>query len=561
MEIYQYIRPVLKRWWLILLLVIAATGTSIYYVRQKPPIYQSSITLSLSSDQNILISNSVSEQTNQLVASYVRYLRTTAFAELVIQREGLNISAGELVSSISANVVPGTSFFKITATGNDPQRVQLLATTIANNFIEENLSQQREQIKALQLANDPDKVQVLLAEKLERERQYYEQQVEILRRQVSQILNQPDSAEKNELLGTTQQQLSGYEERLLQIMRDQISLQPESEKDLIKVPVIIEPAPLPTAPIRTQDVQEVLYALVASLILGVSLAFGLEYLDYTVKGPEDLELLVGQRALAVLTETKQLSKNNPHLFVLSHSRSPLAEAFRALRTNLQFNRVGQRLRSIVITSANPGEGKTMVSSNLSVVLANAGQKVIVVDADLRRPSVHKRFQLTNQRGLTTLLLDKNPTELSVMEQHLQAGPVDNLYVLTSGPIPPNPSELLSTEVAHQIFEALEGVADIVIYDTPPALTVTDGVILASRSDATLQVVLSGVTRRNLVTATREVLERVGAKVLPPVLNRVKKGDVGYYYYQYYYSNKYTSEEKNDENLHHSNNGHKQKVVL
>ncbi len=203
----------------------------------------------------------------------------------------------------------------------------------------------------------------------------------------------------------------------------------------------------------------------------------------------------------------------------------------------------------------------MVSSNLSVVLANAGQKVIVVDADLRRPSVHKRFQLTNQRGFTTLLLDQNPTERSVMEQHLQAGPVDNLYVLTSGPIPPNPSELLSSEVAHQIFEALEAVADIVIYDTPPALTVTDGVILASRSDATLQVVLSGITRRNLVTATREVLERVGAKVLPPVLNRVKKGDVGYYYYQYYYSSKYTSEEESDDNLQHSQNGHKQKVVL
>jgi protein-tyrosine kinase len=211
----------------------------------------------------------------------------------------------------------------------------------------------------------------------------------------------------------------------------------------------------------------------------------------------------------------------------------MAEAFRALATNLRFSGAGNQLKSLVITSAGPGEGKSMVAANLAAAFAQSGRRVILVDADMRRPTVHKRNQLPNSVGLSSLIIADNATDSATLERFLQQGPVPSLRILTSGPIPPNPAELLSLPWAPDVFDALESQADLVIWDTPPALTVTDAVILAERVDATLQVVRAGQTRRDLIVKTREALSRVGANVLPPVLNRVKARDVGYYQYYYY----------------------------
>lgn len=555
MEFNQYLRIIFKRWWLLLLLTAVGVSSAVFYTARQTPVYRSTVTLLLSpaASQDSLLPQYLSDRTSQLAQTYTRYLRTRTFAELVIKREELNISADELVASVEARVVEGTQFFEITASGSTPERAQLLATIIANSFIDENLAQQREQLAVRQSASESGAMQSLLREKLERERQYYEQQVAGLREQVEQIKSQPPSTARDETLALVQDQLSSYEDRLLAIMSGQISLQPAVATNQINTVSVIEGAPLPSSPVNTRKVQDILFALLASLLVGVILAFALEYLDYTVKSPDELEVLIGQPPIGVLSDDTGSNTGNgtesDELVVLARSQSPISEAFRALRTNIRFSRVGQELRSLVITSAGPGEGKTTIAANLAVVLAQSGQRVLLIDADMRRPTIHKRFQMVNNLGLSSLMLAEDPMNPLVLERHLQPGPVENLHILTSGPIPPNPAELLSTEFARNLFDELEKRVDIVIYDSSPALTVTDAVILASRADAVLQVVQAGVTRRDVTLRCREVLQRVGANVLAPLLNRVKANDVGYYHYYYNSKYGYTDDKKESSNGH------------
>ena len=565
MEIRQYTRIIMKRWWLVVLLVLVATSTAAYYNHQRGPIYRSTVTLLLSPPlgQNTLLATA-SDHTSQLAKTYALYLKTAAFADLVIQREGLNMTPEVLVNSIDAHMVEDTAYFEITASSKNPQDAQRLATVIANNFMAENLAQQQQQQETRRAAS-LDSVQTLLRDKLERERQNYEAQVAALRASVAQIQDQPASASRDALLATVQEQLSQYEDRLLKVMTDQVTLQPAASSSDITTVSIVEPAPLPLRPANSAaNVRSVLFALVAALVVGVTLAFGLEYLDYTVRSPEELEGVYGKPVLAVFSQQSNgdVAGVAQSIAALKDTRSAIVEGFRVLRTNLSFSSAGQALRSLLITSAGPGEGKTFVATNLAVVMAQAGKKVILVDADLRRPSVHKRFGLSRTPGLGDLVLADNPTDPATLQNYLQPGPVDNLRILTCGITTPNPAELLSFEHTHRILDALEALADIVIYDTPPALTVTDAVILTGRSDAILQVVRSGVTRRDLALRSRDLLQRTGGKVLGPVLNMVRQGDVGYYHNYYYYGYYGDSDSTGNRPVHlASRNGHERRRGL
>ena len=215
-----------------------------------------------------------------------------------------------------------------------------------------------------------------------------------------------------------------------------------------------------------------------------------------------------------------------HIEVIHNSKSLVSESFRTLRSNLQFSEFGKNLKVIVITSSNPNEGKSEVSINLAACLAQQGKKVIIIDADMRKPTQHKLTELNNTEGLSTFLLKKsgvNPIN------HLTINGV-NLYVLTSGPIPPNPSEMLASSVMKQSLKAFEDVYDYVIIDTPPLLAATDAQILASIADATLLVVDIKKSKRRQVTEAKRRLDHVGAKLLGVVMNKVDLYKDTYYYY-------------------------------
>jgi capsular exopolysaccharide synthesis family protein len=217
------------------------------------------------------------------------------------------------------------------------------------------------------------------------------------------------------------------------------------------------------------------------------------------------------------------------LITLTDPRSPISEAFRALRTNIQFASPGEPLHSLLVTSAGPTEGKTSVSANLAVILAQGGQRVILVDADLRRPRLHRVFDLPREPGFTSLVVD----EVDDLQALLRPTSQPDLYLLPAGPLPRNPAELLGSARAAEVMAQLARHADVVVYDSPPAATVTDAVVLGSRVDAVLHVVKAGEPRRDVVLRARTLLEKVNARILGPVLNQVRLSDMGYYTYYYY----------------------------
>ena len=215
-----------------------------------------------------------------------------------------------------------------------------------------------------------------------------------------------------------------------------------------------------------------------------------------------------------------------HIEVIHNSKSLVAEAFRTLRSNLQFSEFGKNLKVIVVTSSNPNEGKSEVSINLAACLAQQGEKVIIIDADMRRPTQHKLTNLNNTEGLSTFLLKKSGVD-SI--RHLTIDGV-NLDVLPSGPIPPNPSEMLASISMEQTIKAFEDFYDYVIIDTPPLLAATDSQVLSSISDATLLVVDIKKTKRRQVIEAKRRLDNVGARLLGVVMNKVDSHKDTYYYY-------------------------------
>ncbi|MBM7710031.1 CpsD/CapB family tyrosine-protein kinase [Enterococcus lemanii] len=222
------------------------------------------------------------------------------------------------------------------------------------------------------------------------------------------------------------------------------------------------------------------------------------------------------------TQTKAVG-----LITLTDPSSPVSEQYRTIRTNIQFaSSVDRRLQTMVVTSSGPVEGKSTTSANLAVVFAKSGQRVLLVDADMRKPTVYKTFQLNNTVGLSTLL-----STTKEVNEAIQPTVVDNLSILTSGPKPPNPSELLGSQRMNQVIQELKNYFDIIIFDMPPVVTVTDAQIMASKVDGTLLVVRENVTNKESLMKAKDLLKLVNAHVLGTVYNgATQTKDQGYYYY-------------------------------
>ena len=215
-----------------------------------------------------------------------------------------------------------------------------------------------------------------------------------------------------------------------------------------------------------------------------------------------------------------------HLITQLNPRSPISEQYRTLRTNLEFSSVDNPLKSMLVTSSSPSEGKSMTTANLAVVYAQQGLKVLLIDADLRKPTVHYTFRLDNLRGLSNILVNE-----ATIEETAYATGIGNLDVISSGPIPPNPSELLGSKRMEALIQEASSSYDLIIFDTPPVLAVTDAQILGNVVDGTILVIRSGQTEYELAIKAKEALEPARAKLLGTVLNdREKTSTTNYYYY-------------------------------
>jgi capsular exopolysaccharide synthesis family protein len=303
----------------------------------------------------------------------------------------------------------------------------------------------------------------------------------------------------------------------------------------------VEAATPPAVPIQPKLLRNVLLGLIAGVMITVLTAFTLELLDDTIKTPEEVNQHLRLPVIGLIGEIEAIKGKNgarySGIFVAENPLSPIAEAFRTLRANLDFASVDKPIKTLLITSVGPGEGKSTVAVNLAAIMAQRERKVILLDADLRRPTIHHYLGLSNRRGLTDLLREQ--TKAVDVISSLGNPPID---VILSGDLPPNPTELLESEKMTRILAELKDEADIVIADSPPAI-VADPIALSAKMDGVLLIVEPGKTKIGAAQVLLEQLHRAGARIVGVVLNPVshKRGHyyTKYHYYtSYYYSRSY-----------------------
>jgi polysaccharide biosynthesis transport protein len=325
---------------------------------------------------------------------------------------------------------------------------------------------------------------------------------------------------------------------------------------------IVDPALVPSSPSRPQKARNILLAILVGMVGGVGLAFFREYLDNTVKSPDDIQTLTGLPSLAVVpafsegSSGRSLAKisrrigaaahaDEPRVAVLSSQRptSAISEAFRALRTSLLLSQADRPPQVILVTSALPREGKTTAAANLAVTLAQLGDRTLLIDCDLRKPGVRHALSLPSGRemGLSSYLAGVVPLN-EVIVPHPT---IENLEAIPTGPVPPNPADLLSSRRMGEAIEELRKHFKFIVIDSPPIMAATDAVILSAVSDGVLLVVWSGETPKEAFTRSRELLAAVKGRLLGVILNGVDSSAPDYYYsYRYYpYSYGYGDEEK------------------
>jgi capsular exopolysaccharide synthesis family protein len=416
----------------------------------------------------------------------------------VIDTLGLEVTVDELQDDVSAEVDRDTTIITVTAAASDPQRAARIANAVVAEIVA--FAQATSQLGELD--------------------QFVAEQLGVLRTGINAL-----QVRETALLGVDS--LSQAQAAELVQVRAQLAAVRASFASLLGLAAgntagavtVLFPAEVPTEPSSPRVLLNVALAMALALVVSIAVAFALDHLDDTLKVPDDVEVLTGVPALGAVVSMSGSKRQSPvyRLQTLLYPRSVGAERFRTLRTNIEFASLDKPLRSILVTSSIAGEGKTTVATNLAIVFAQAGHSVLLVDADLRRPGVNEFFNMPNERGLGTLLLSDASFPIDRVAQRTET---EGLRVITTGPIPPNPAELLASERMVRLMERFAGEADVVIVDSPPLQAVTDAAIVATLVDATLLVVQAGRTRRAVVDRSLDALGKVGAQVKGIVLNRM-----------------------------------------
>jgi len=295
---------------------------------------------------------------------------------------------------------------------------------------------------------------------------------------------------------------------------------------------ILDRAEVPRSPARPRPIQNILLSIVVGLSMGCGLAFFFEYMDNTIKTPDDIEKYVGSPCLALIptvnfSEESGQGVSSPEIIVHHKPKSTVAEGFRSLRTAVLFSSPDNPPKTILVTSFIPKEGKTFITANLALVIAYAGESVLLIDADMRKPQLHKMFDLENRKGLSNVIMgEEPPIHKSILHEKLE--------VMTCGPVPPNPAEILGSKRMAEFMEQMKGRYDKVVIDTPPISSVTDAVVLSRLADCVIYVVHGGMTTRETAMHGAKIMRDVDAKVIGAVLNNIDIGRENYYYSHYYH---------------------------
>lgn len=428
------------------------------------------------------------------------------------------------VPNVSDSEVGETNVINVTVTARSPEQAARAANTYANLFVE---YQQSNAVKSISSAE-----------------QQYQSQINAITAQIAALqassASAPPSSTAAANASSTLAALNSQEA----VLKEQLAQLQIAATQTPGGVQVVSPATVPTSPSSPRPLRDALLGLVIGLILGIAAAFMAEYFDNKVYTKEDAERLAGAPVLAMIPKLKRWKKADQPLVIAElEPFSPVTESYRALRTSLQFVCNDKLTKQVLVTSASGAEGKTSTVANLAVVLATAGERVVVVGCDLRRPRIGKFLRHAESPGFTSVLVGQADLGEAL-------APIDNvpgLFLLDSGPIPPNPAELLGSEKSAEILDSLAAECDTLLIDSPPLLPVADGLILARDADAVLLVIEAGVTKRAELRRACELLAQVNARPTGLILNRLVRrsgSNSGYSYssnYRYSYQPERVSE--------------------
>jgi polysaccharide biosynthesis transport protein len=587
MELKDYF-SMARRWaWLLALGLILGTMLGVLISVFQSPVYSAST--------RILVMRAPQEKTTdytylsdqQLVQTYMQLLTTRPVLESASGLLGFNVNKPQ----ISVQQIRDTQAIQLTVEDQDPQRASNIANILVQVLINQNeviqsgryasteqsiqaqITQIENQIQAIGTQIDSVSAETVLEQQKQVEAQIASLQAEVtqLQNEIQQLTpptttdQQVQLADKQARLDQIQPVLALYQQiytdlvvlgkpvssgdnttQLSQLqttlqLYQQIYLNLLNNLEAIRLArlqntpnvVQIEAAVIPIKPVRPKPVTNAGLSAIVGLLLAGAIAFLIEYIDDTIRTPDDIERILNLPVIGYIGDMADGQDKVDDLHVVRRPRSPIAEAFRSLRTNLEFTNVDQTLNKILVTSSGPSEGKTTIAANLAAIIAQGGKSVLLIDGDMRRPRIHSIFGLSNRVGLSSLFRG-NTSVRSVMRP---VDGVDGVYVITSGSLPPNPTELLASVRMDEILREASREVDFIIVDSPPSL-VADFQVLATKVDGVVLVIQPGQTHADAAFATLDQLTRVKARTLGVVLNKIPRDSLAYGgYNHYYYPNK------------------------
>lgn len=507
----EYLSMLRRRRWMIAASIVAVVGAALTAALLQDPIYEAQAELLLQPrNAETLFDPQTGARTDAVraVQTEIEVLKSRPVRDAV--RAKIQTEPPQVV----ATQVGQTDVIDVRARGSEPT----LAAAVANAYAEAYVS-----FRLTQAVND-----VVEA-------------VEQIQGKITELQAQIDEIDRR-VSGLSATQRIGLEANLRSQQATLVAQQAAFKQKLDELEVerslksggaqLVSRAAIPDQPVEPRPFRTSVLALFLGTALGVGTALLFEHLDDSIKSKEDVDRIVGTAPVLTMVPaiTSWKEREQPQVISQTDPTSAAAEAYRSLRTSIQFLALDRPMRTLQITSPNASEGKTTTLANLAIALARAGQRVIVVCCDLRRPRIHDFYSLTNDVGFTSVLLG----ERSLADAIQSVPGEERVKLLASGPAPPNPSELLGGRRAVELLTALQAESDIVLLDSPPVLPVTDAAVLSSRVDATLLVSTAGTTTRKELQRAYELLKQVDAPLIGTVLNGVSADSSYGYAYQYKY---------------------------
>jgi len=524
MDLKAYFDPLKKWWWLLLVASLVASVSSFIVTRQQPPVYQASTALVIGRsayDPNPTANDLWIGQ--QLANYYADIAQRDQVQNATMETLGL-----DWLPEYSVRPLPNSQIIEILVRDTNPLRAQVVTNELANQLIL--------QAPTTTQGQDQDN-QAFINEQLTN----LQNKITETQDEITNLQNQLADMNSARQIADTQQEIVALESKLTTLQSNYAALLSSSGQDAENSLTVIEQASLPSVPVGPNKGMIILLSTTIGFLLASGAAYLLEYLDNTFKSSKEITEALQVPIIGMIPDSGK--GNSDSVFVADNPRSATAESFRSLRTNLEFADVDGNQKVLLVTGAGINIGKTFVSVNLANIIAQTGKSVILMDADLRKPSVHSYLGITNSKGLSDTFLGSFNINLylNAVIQNLEG---NNIKVIPGGRPPPNPTELLGSKKMDQIIETIKQMADVIIIDGPPLL-IADAIILSKKVDGVLVVVRHGYTNENMAKAAIEQLKRAEVKILGVVYNQIPTSMDGYPGWQQYYNKYYISENEND----------------